>query len=24
VIKAARGATFPHNAGLKFDYRLDI
>ena len=24
VIKAARGAAFPHSAGLKFDYRIDI
>jgi hypothetical protein len=24
VIKAARGASFPPNAGLKFDYRIDI
>ena len=24
VIKAARGAAFPPNAGLKFDYRIDL
>ena len=24
IVKAARGATFPRNAGLKFDYRIDI
>ena len=24
IAKAARGATFPPNAGLKFDYRIDV
>jgi hypothetical protein len=24
VVKAARGAAFPRNAGLKFDYRIDV
>ncbi len=24
VAKAARGASFPHNSGLRFDYRINL